>query len=327
VSWDEFTVLASMCNITTEMSVRDAALHLHDAGIIFYVNSNERLARHVVLEPRYIAHFISVFLQNAREQTPRGIIQPHALRQYVKGPMFPTALHGYLITLLEHFGLAYRYTGLPDTPLSPHSPHQRLDNSLVESSDTISPLPTWDFWVPLLLPAQPAGLEKRWPAQAPKGTLQFGRRYTVPLDSDKFLWSAMTRLLRFCPCTLIWRYGMLIEPTDSPESGEQILLVSHNPEPRYVEVWVRATNRLTSLYQHVFETLETIKRTDPLGLSKRPDLSKRTGSLGKRPTPQIATMVPCIHCINNNDSSPHYFNMADCERAAIQGTSISTEYS
>lgn len=160
----------------------------------------------------------------------------------------------------------------------------------------------WALWVPLMLPAEtPAELEKKWPDKVPpnKG-LQFGRRYHVPLSPEVFFWRVIVRLMHFCPRDLFWRHGMLIEPT-SLDQGEQILL-TFKPDIKAVDVWVRATEKLTGLYRHVFETLETIKRTT----------SRQN----------ITTTVPCMHCVNKNIEPVYYIPMEECEKAAMKGMSL-----
>jgi len=333
--------MASVCDIATEDSARNAARFLHSNGLIYNVESNERNARRVILEPRYLALFTGSFLKNGRDVIQDGVIRARNLKQYVKGPMFPETLHNFLLTFLEKNGLAFKYinyntsksspskTNTPaDAPSSPATPPASGDDAVIPSPSkptmslwgkakaaSLAEKPTiqsvtqqlivanslpdsWALWVPLLLPAEPpAELEKCWPEKHVKGGLQFGRRYHIPLNSELFFWRVMVRLLHFCPRDIYWRYGVLIEHQLQAESGGQIL-VTFKPELKVVDVWIRAVDKLSTIYRHVFETLETIKRTTP--------------------KINITTLVPCMHCVVNGIEPVYYFPMEVCEKAAMK---------
>jgi Leucine-rich repeat (LRR) protein/GTPase SAR1 family protein len=268
MTWKEFTATALRCGVA-EPDVLAAARFLSSFAMLSFFE-DERLNNTVLLDPRFLVVFLGTLLRNGREIGKDGIIRQRELRLLCKAPFFPESLHPLLLGVLEKFEIAFRL-------------RVALGDGVKETQTLI----------PLMLPElPPIELEMIWPVQHPKG-LQFGRRYTCPINATAFLWRAMVRLLRLAPNGLYWRYGMLIE---NRETGE-LIRVELKPMEKAVDVIVRTQDKLGSLFRHVFEAFDTVCRIMKLG---------------------VVVSVPCSHCLQAHSLHPFFFPLEVCEKAAMR---------
>jgi Leucine-rich repeat (LRR) protein/serine/threonine protein kinase len=283
-TWEEFTEMAASCEISST-DVPRAARYLTQIGTIIHYDM-AKLRDTVILDPRYLAQFVTNVLRFGREKAKDGILRHTDFSSICKAPLFPESVHPFLLTLLERFEVAFklRYTA---TDLA----------SAAAGSPPVSGLELRSF-IPALLPIdQPSELDRLWPTFLFTG-LQFGRRWSAPISGNEFIARVMARLMHFCPKQLYWRTGILIEG----EGTGELILVEYNALEKAVDVLVRPrTEKMSNMFRHVMETVETVRRLMKL---------------------QSVVQVPCTHCLADGRQGTYYFSLGDCERAAMRGRSL-----
>lgn len=284
VSWDQFIEMAGSCEISAS-DVPRAARYLTQIGLIIHYDMH-RLRDTVILDPRYVATFVTNVLRFGREKAKDGILRHSDFSTICKAPQFPESVHPFLLGLLERFEVAFklRYTA---TDLA----------GAIAGSPPISGLELRSF-IPALLPQeQPPELDRLWPTFLFSG-LQFGRRWSAPISGYEFIARVMARLMHFCPKQLYWRTGILIEG----EGTGELVLVEFNVAEKAVDVLVRPrSEKMSNMFRHVMETVETVRRLMKL---------------------QSVVQVPCHHCLADGRHGTYYFPLVDCERAAMRGRQL-----
>ena len=103
LKWEEFKRVASGCNIE-ESSIKDAAIFLHNSGIICYFN-DKKLSDIVILSPQFLTKVMSSIITLKHRYGNDGILFTKDLQHIWRD--YPATIHKTLMNLLERFDIAF----------------------------------------------------------------------------------------------------------------------------------------------------------------------------------------------------------------------------
>ena len=313
VSWDEFCSLTKICSIIQQEShIRTVCNLLHHYGSLVYYNE-KGLSDMIILSPQWIMDLMSTIITTKHNIIKNGLLAHVNLPQLWRSPHFPEHLHQSFLVLLQKFEIIYYLK----TSFTFSQGEIKPNNQLAEPSK--SSIYEGYSLIPSLLPEdKPSHLiDKKWSIFPGPNEKQFSRVYKFHFIPSGFISRLLVRLLHFAEASVIWRYGMLIEPTTSANifsggtSELYSILVEAFPARKQITIAIRQPNcksKGSSVIMKLSQLLiETIN-----------------GLIGgwKGLTPKIT--IPCIHCVQLKMYDPFLFRIEDCEKAAISGMSTVT---
>ena len=153
ISLEALTVLCKKERIPAE-DVPLFATVLNDCGLLIYFPDDSTLSDQVVLNPEWLAKAIGAILNDRRTIDSAGIIKHRRIATLwsSNGFSFPTALHPYLLRMMETFDISYRIPDQemsliaqmlpfrrPDPPWPPTRPALRIICELADDAPGIIP--------------------------------------------------------------------------------------------------------------------------------------------------------------------------------------------
>lgn len=297
VSWKELEAMGVMCNIKSSNTLFTAAQWLHNLGTIINFQKQKGLEDVVILDPQWLTDVMSTIVTFQHRFIKNGVLNHGDLPQLWTPPKFPQRLHKTLLNLLEKFEISYYLRSTRQQPL-----------------DGTEPMYTGKSLVPSLLPEErPSEIERIWPHFPSAREEQFSRRYKFGFIPHGFVSRLMVRVLHFAEPTICWRYGMLVEKTTNTTVAKELsvaeqefegnfsILVEAQPAQRIVDVIIRGSEG-KKLAQLIIESINSL--------------------IDGWYSVSVEILIPCIHCIREKNYQPYFFNIQDCEQAAIDGKSF-----
>lgn len=273
-TWAEFAEMAKFCHINDGPDLKRCAETLHLLGdIIYFDDPKAGLDDLVILDSQYLTHVMATIITTKQNYVKNGVLNYNDLRLIWTPPLFPLAVHPYLLAVLEKFEIVYTASDL-------------LAKRLVEYFDvTLNPKnPTYPMTglgvIPSLLPEAVPVLDLLW-TKFDEKILQFDRQYIFDLIPSGLFSRLLVRLLHTSSEVMhCWRYGAVFL------AGDSICLAELNSRRQCISVTVRGGTNPAEELRILTEVIEALILIDTWWKTN------------------FRRQVSCVSCLHQLTSSP-----------------------